>query len=116
MDRVVESRPPALSFSRRDLRRSWSASVELSPACREKIRQWLRNLCRVNNQAIRPRPFPSRISHVFADASDKGSGAVISVEGPEASFHPSSGPCARWARRACPTTSSSSQPAAGSSS
>ena len=85
MDRVIESRPPALSFSRRDLRRSWNASVELSPACREEIRWWLRNPCRVNGQAIRPRPFPPRIdSHVFSDAGDTSAGSVISVQGPEA--------------------------------
>ena len=85
MDRVIESGPPALSFSRRDLRRSWNASVELSPACREEIRWWLRNPCRVNGQAIRPRPFPPRIdSHVFSDAGDTSAGSVISVQGPEA--------------------------------
>ena len=33
----------ALSSSRRDPRRSWNASVELSPACQEEIRWWLQN-------------------------------------------------------------------------
>ena len=85
MDRVIESRPQPRSFSRRDLRASWNALVDLSPACRAEIDWWLRNLCRVNGQAIRPRPFPARIdSHVFADASDTGAGAVLSVDGPEA--------------------------------
>ena len=37
MDCVIESLPPALSCSRLDLCRSWNASVELSPACREEI-------------------------------------------------------------------------------
>ena len=67
------------------MRLSWNAVVEASPACREEARRWLRSLCRVNGQAIRPRPFPTRIDwHVFADASDTGAGGVISVEGPDA--------------------------------
>ena len=74
-------------FSRRDLRLSWNASVELSPACREevRVRWWLWNLCPVNGRAICPHPGPARIdSHVFADSSDTGAGAVILLEGPEA--------------------------------
>ena len=66
---------------------SWNASVELSPACREevRVRWWLWNLCPVNGRAICPHPGPARIdSHVFADSSDTGAGAVILLEGPEA--------------------------------
>ena len=59
--------------------------VGRAPACREEIHWWLRNPCRVNGQAIRPRPFPPRIdSHVFSDAGDTSAGSVISVQGPEA--------------------------------
>ena len=81
MDRVIELLPPALSFSRLE-----GASLQLSPARREKIRCWLWNLCRVSGQAIRPRPVPARIDrHMFSDASGTCTGAVILVEGPEVS-------------------------------
>ena len=50
-----------------------------------EIAWWLRNLCRINDQAIRTRPFPARIdNHVFADASDTGAGAVLLEDGQEA--------------------------------
>ena len=86
-DCVIESLPSAHLISRRDFkfRRSWKESIELSPAFREEIRWWLRNQCCVNGQAICPRPFSTRIDgYVFANASDTGAGAVVSVEGQEA--------------------------------
>ena len=46
MDRVIQSRPRPRSLSRRNLRASWNAPVDLSSACRTEIAWWLQNLCR----------------------------------------------------------------------
>ena len=110
MDRVIESRPPAPSFSRRDLGRSWNASVELSPACRQVTCWWLRNLC----HAHLPLPVPAahRQPRVLRCQRHEA-GAVISVEGPEAA----ASSVVRALQRTAPLgMSSSSEPAAGSNS
>ena len=88
-------RPTATSFSRRDLRRSRSASVELSPACREEIRWWLYAVSTVRPSAT----FAQEPSFRWKDRRRQ--------------LHPSSGPCFGQPLRECPTTSSSSEPAAG---
>ena len=61
MDQVIESRPPALSFSRRDPRRSWNASVELLPARWEEIRWWANGgcvICAASKLTARPSAQP----------------------------------------------------------
>ena len=83
--RVAARAAAALALLPRPTRVIWNAPVDLSPTCRMEIAWWLRNLCRINEQAIRPRLFPAlKDSHVFADASDTGAGAVLLVDGQEA--------------------------------
>ena len=94
------SRPRGGIHAGRGTRRSSSR-----PPVRRRSVGGCRTLRSVNGQAIRPRPLPARINHVFADASDTGAGAVVSLEATPASTV-----------RARPTESSSSEPAAGSSS
>ena len=93
------------------------ASVQLSPARREEIRCWLWNLCRVNGQAIHPRPVPARIdSRMSLMPATRAREPSSRWKDRRFPLHPSSGPCNGRPPRARPTSSSSSKPAARSNS
>ena len=75
---VVDSRPPARSDSRRDVRLAWRADVTLTLAARDETRWWVWFLTRHNGAPIRPRLFDASVDgDIASDARDTGTGAIV---------------------------------------